>query len=160
MDCYWTLSDQADNSPEQEKLRQMLIGRLNFLTWKLKSAEQYVNTSSERLRNVLEFIQFLYTAKKKKKPPETPFCVQMLKCWYRSLQNRRFWHSKLESLYLAVRSLHTSMISVAKFKNNERLQTRFLQQTPGSHSSLRFYYAASNSVLQNPNNLTIWGLKA
>ncbi|KAI1744983.1 hypothetical protein F4680DRAFT_403941 [Xylaria scruposa] len=66
MDCYWALLDQADKSPEQEKLHQMLKGRLSFLTGKLQSAEQYINISSERLRNVLEFIQFVQTVKNSK----------------------------------------------------------------------------------------------
>ncbi|KAI0554384.1 hypothetical protein F4679DRAFT_579411 [Xylaria curta] len=66
MNCYWALLDQAEKSPEQEKLHQMLMGRLSFLTGKLESAEHYINTSSERLRNILEFIRFLQTVKKSK----------------------------------------------------------------------------------------------
>ncbi|KAI0972954.1 hypothetical protein F4678DRAFT_427442 [Xylaria arbuscula] len=30
--------------------------------------------------------------------PSVPFCIQMLKCWYGSLQYWRLWHPKLESL--------------------------------------------------------------
>ncbi|KAI0438003.1 hypothetical protein F4803DRAFT_536564 [Xylaria telfairii] len=26
------------------------------------------------------------------------YCIQMLKCWYGSLQDWRFWHPKLESI--------------------------------------------------------------